>query len=90
MKIGISTACLYPMLTEKSLEEVGKSGIKDAEIFFNSMGELEKDFVYVSGQNLKIIKLTPEEKYLSLSGQIKSINYSSTMSKKSFFGKVFK
>ena len=45
MKIGISTACLYPMLTEKSLEEVGKSGIKDAEIFFNSMGELEKDFV---------------------------------------------
>ena len=52
--------------------------------------KLEKDFVYVSGQNLKIIKLTPEEKYLSLSGQIKSINYSSTMSKKSFFGKVFK
>lgn len=45
MKIGISTACLYPLLTEKSLEEVGKSGIKDVEIFFNSMGELKKDFV---------------------------------------------
>ena len=46
MRIGVSTSCLYPMLTEKSLEEVGKSGIKDTEIFFNSMGELEKDFVF--------------------------------------------
>lgn len=52
MKIGISTACLYPMLTEKALEEVGKSGIKNVEIFFNSTGELEKDFV----SQLKTIK----------------------------------
>lgn len=45
MKIGVSTACLYPLLTEKSLEEVGKSGITDVEIFFNAMCELKRDFV---------------------------------------------
>ena len=52
--------------------------------------KLEKDYVVVLGANLKIVKLIPEEKYLSLSGEIKSINYSSTISRKSFFGKVFK
>ncbi len=45
MKIGVSTACLYPLLTEKALEEVGKSGIRETEVFFNSEGELKKQFV---------------------------------------------
>lgn len=53
--------------------------------------KLEKDFVCVLGQGLKIVKLLPESKFLSLSGvEIKAISYSSTRSKKSLFAKVFK
>ncbi len=45
MKIGVSTSCFYPMLTEESLRLVGEKGIKTTEIFFNAACELEKDFV---------------------------------------------
>lgn len=45
MNIGVSTSCYYPMLTEESLKQIGKSGIKTAEIFFNALCELESDFV---------------------------------------------
>lgn len=44
MKIGISTASLYPMETEKALEFLGLNGIPVTEIFFNSPSELEDDF----------------------------------------------
>lgn len=44
-KIGVSSSCLYPLETEKSLEFLGKSGIRYAEIFFNASCELEDDFV---------------------------------------------
>lgn len=44
-KIGVSSSCLYPLETEKSLEFLGKSGVKYAEIFFNASCELEDDFV---------------------------------------------
>ena len=45
MKIGVSTACYYPLETELSLKEVGEAGIDTTEIFFNASIELEKDFV---------------------------------------------
>lgn len=45
MKIGISTSCLYPLETEKALEFVCKNKIPVTEIFFNSLSELEPDFV---------------------------------------------
>lgn len=44
MAIGISTSCLYPLLTEKSLETLGRMGIKTCEIFLNSYGETSTDF----------------------------------------------
>ena len=44
MKIGISTASLYPLETEKALEFLGQNGISVTEIFFNSPLELEDDF----------------------------------------------
>lgn len=44
MKIGISTASLYPLETEKALEFLGKNGIPVTEIFFNSPSELDDDF----------------------------------------------
>ena len=45
MQIGISSSCLYPLLTEESLKTVGKLGAKTAEIFFNSYSELKKPLV---------------------------------------------
>ena len=33
MKLGISTASLYPLETEKALTELCKSGVKYTEIF---------------------------------------------------------
>lgn len=45
MKIGVSTASLYPTLTENALEIIGKAGIKTCEIFFNSESELKPEFV---------------------------------------------
>ncbi len=53
MKIGASTACFYPLETEKSLLILAEAGITNAEIFFNADCELSgsildeiKDIVY--------------------------------------------
>lgn len=45
MKLGISTASFYPMETELALEEIGKAGVKDTEIFFNCESELKDSFI---------------------------------------------
>lgn len=45
MKLGISTASLYPLETEKALEILGEGGIKHTEIFFNCNYELSDSFV---------------------------------------------
>ena len=45
MKIGMSSACFYPLETEKSLELIGRAGAKTAELFFNAPSELKKPFL---------------------------------------------
>lgn len=45
MKIGVSTASLYPLETELALREIGKSGVKTTEIFFNCESELKPSFI---------------------------------------------
>ena len=45
IEFGISSACFYPLETEKALELMGKNGVKNAEIFFNAACETKKDFV---------------------------------------------
>lgn len=45
MNIGVSTASLYPLETELALEEIGKAGVKNAEVFFNCEGELKPAFI---------------------------------------------
>ena len=45
IRAGISTACLYPMVTEKAFYELAKRNVDCIEIFFNSHSELEKPFV---------------------------------------------
>ena len=44
MKIGASTSCFYPLLTEKALDKVIDLGFKSCEIFFNSSCELDDAF----------------------------------------------
>lgn len=41
MRVGISTASLYPQETEKALRELANRGIKTVEIFFNASCELD-------------------------------------------------
>ena len=45
MKLGISTASFYPLETELALEELGKAGIKETELFFNAESELKPSFI---------------------------------------------
>ena len=44
-KLGISSACYYPLVTEKSFDKICEAGVDCAELFFNSSGEIEKDFI---------------------------------------------
>lgn len=44
MSIGISTSCLYPLITEESLETLGRMGVKTCEIFLNSYSETSTEF----------------------------------------------
>lgn len=46
MKIGLSTANYYPELnTEDIIDLYGKRGIKEVEIFLNTLSEMEEDYV---------------------------------------------
>ena len=45
MQIGISTGCLYPMLTEDSIRTLTVLGFRQFEIFFNAFSELEPDYL---------------------------------------------
>lgn len=47
MSIGISTSCLYPLETEKSLDMIGKTGVKSCEIFLNSPSETTLEFAKI-------------------------------------------
>lgn len=49
MDIGLSSACFYPLETEKSLERVGELGIKTAEVFMNAESEFEKNYLEMLG-----------------------------------------
>lgn len=40
MNVGVSTACLYPLETEKALKLLCQSGVKNIEIFVNSLSEI--------------------------------------------------
>ena len=47
MKLGVSTASLYPLETELALREIGEAGVKLTEIFFNAECELKPEFVKI-------------------------------------------
>ncbi len=45
MEIGASSACFYPMETEKAFLRIARLGFRHSEIFFNSPSELERPFL---------------------------------------------
>ena len=45
IKVGISSACLYPMYTEDAVKFLVDNGVKHTEIFFNSFSELSNNFI---------------------------------------------
>lgn len=64
MSFGISTSCLYPMITEEALELLGKSGVKTCEVFINSLSETSPEFAkklnsIKDAHNIKISSIHP-------------------------------
>ena len=49
-----------------------------------------KEILQINGEGLKIVKLIPEERLLTITGKINGLLYSAKLNKKSLFGKVFK
>jgi len=45
IKSGVSTACLYPMLTENAILELAVRGVDTVEIFFNTHSEIKKPYI---------------------------------------------
>ena len=45
MHIGVSTACLYPMETERSLDTLLSLGFRRFELFLNCFSEVKEDYV---------------------------------------------
>lgn len=52
MEIGASSACFYPLETERSLLHIAELGFSHCEIFFNAHSELKPLFI----KNLKTVK----------------------------------
>lgn len=45
ISLGVSTACLYPEVTEKAVGELAVAGVKTIEIFYNSPSECRPDYL---------------------------------------------
>ncbi|MGN0550229.1 MAG: sugar phosphate isomerase/epimerase family protein [Acutalibacteraceae bacterium] len=53
MKIGISTACMYPNPTEEALDILLNCGFSHFEIFFNTISEINPHFINILKAKLK-------------------------------------
>lgn len=53
MALGISTACLYPMVLEDSLQTLIDLGFREFEIFINTYSEMEPEFLNLLEKKLK-------------------------------------
>lgn len=64
MRIGISSACLYPLETEKAFSAIVENEIPVCEIFFNAACELKPDFInelkaIKKGGNTQVVSVHP-------------------------------
>lgn len=62
MNIGVSTACLYPYETEKSMKIMAQAGFRHIEIFFNAIYEMH-GFIF---EQIKEIKEEHDIEVISL------------------------
>jgi sugar phosphate isomerase/epimerase len=83
MKVGVSTACLYPKLLEESVYDLAVNGISHTEIFVNTVSEIEKNYVNGIASTLKRFEMTcrslhpftcPMEPMLFFSGYERRVN----------------
>ncbi len=63
-KIGISSACFYPLDTIESLRQCVKGGFSSAEIFINTYSEMSGEYykemkAYIDGAGLEIVSIHP-------------------------------
>lgn len=64
MRIGVSSACLYPLETEKAFSAIVENEIPVCEIFFNAVCELEPNFInelkaIKQGGNTQVVSIHP-------------------------------
>lgn len=64
MEIGASSACFYPLETERSFLNIAELGIRHSEIFFNAPSELEISFIreldkIKCAYNMDVVSLHP-------------------------------
>ena len=69
MRTGISSACYYPMETERALEHCGRLGFRNVELFINCAGEMngpyfERVFSTIREYDLQIGSLHPYTSFL--------------------------
>lgn len=93
MEIGASSACFYPMETEKSFQKIAELGFSCSEIFFNSPCELEAPFLkelkaISQSYGTRVISLHPytsfAEGYILFSGYERRFNDGIELYKKYF------
>ena len=64
MNLGISSACLYPELTEKAVRFLCESGASEIEVFFNSACEMQGEILseishIVKANGTKVVSVHP-------------------------------
>lgn len=72
MRIGASTACFYPLETEKALKKVTDLGFEKAEVFVNAPCEYDEDFIkelcaITENSGTEIISVHPFSSFLESS-----------------------
>lgn len=64
MKIGVSSACLYPMVTEQAAQYLSEQGVTEMELFVNTVSEVRPAYIRQLKQQLdangtRVISLHP-------------------------------
>ena len=73
-------------------EKIDLTGVKevlsstDKEVIV----KVEDSIIFIQGRELRVVKLIPEDEFLSISGFVDALKYDKKINKKSFMTKVFK
>ena len=59
MKIGVSSACLYPEYLEEALDRLEAAGFSDFEVFFNAYSELRPEYLSSIKKERNIVSVHP-------------------------------